>query len=169
MSVALFTVVVTISVGTLLALINANQKAQSLKSVINNLNFALESMSRTIRTGRLYHCTGSIPSTLPAGVADCANGNVGLVLTDDRGVRLAYGYDGTTSIWRSIGDGSSWIALTAPDVFIKDMLFYVTGTGVGDAFQPTVTISIRGHVGPKESTDSSFNIETSVVQRVLDE
>lgn len=172
-SVGLFTVVMTISVGTLLALINANQKAQSLKSVINNLNFGLDSMLRTIRTGRTYNCmtSPSIPSVLPGGVADCANGKSGLVLTDDHGNRLAYRYDNASKriSRRDMVSGSAWIALTAPEVVIDDMLFYVTGTGVGDTLQPTVTMSIRGHMGLKESTDSSFNIETSVTQRVLDE
>lgn len=172
-SVGLFTVVMTISVGTLLALINANQKAQSLKSVVNNLNFGLDSMLRTIRTGRVYNCmTGqSILDTLPSGVANCANGKSGLVLTDDHGNRLAYKYDNVSKriYRRDIASGTTWIALTAPEVVIEDMLFYVTGTGVGDTLQPTVTVNIRGHMGLKESTDSSFNIETSVTQRVLDE
>jgi prepilin-type N-terminal cleavage/methylation domain-containing protein len=171
-SVALFTIVMTVSIGTLLALVNANQKAQSLKSVINNLNFGLDSMTRSIRTGRSYNCMngGSIPSTLPAGVASCPNGDTGLVLTDDQGVRTAYRYNGT-SIERRIGDGSPWVALTAPEVIIDNagMLFYVTGTDPADTIQPTVTISIRGHVGPKVATESRFNIQTTVTQRLLDE
>lgn len=169
-SVALFTIVMTVSVGTLLVLINANQKAQSLTSVINNLNFGLESMSRSIRTGLLYNCTNSIPSTLPLGVANCPSGGAGLVLTNDTGGRLAYRYNSTRkNIERRIGNGSLWIALTAPEVVIDDVLFYVTGTVAGDTIQPTVTISIRGHAGTKTSTDSSFNVQTTLTQRLLDQ
>ena len=167
-SVGLFTVVMTVSIGTLLALVSANQKAQSMKSVINNLNFALDSMSRTIRTGRTYHCASSIPSqTLPATATDCASGARILVLTDDHGNRLAYRRAGAV-IERKVGAGQ-WIALTAPEVVIDDMLFYVTGTSLSDDFQPTVTVSIRGHAGTKDTTDSAFNIQTTATQRVLDE
>lgn len=172
-SVALFTVVMTVSVGTLLALINANQKAQNLKSVINNLNFSLDGMTRTIRTGKAYNCMSgaSIPGTLPLTTGDCTNGATGLVLTDDHNNRLAYYYDSSTKriYRRDVNSGSTWIALTAPEVMINDMLFYVAGTTVGDTAQPTVTVSIRGQAGPKASTDSLFNIETTVTQRVLDE
>lgn len=172
-SVALFTVVMTASIGTLLALIDANQKAQGLKSVINNLNFGLDSMARTIRTGKVYNCMNgaSIPSTLPLTTADCPGGATGLVLTDDHNNRLAYYYDGATKqvYRRDINSGSTWIALTAPEVEIEDMLFYTTGTTLGDTAQPTVTISIRGHAGAKVSTASLFNIQTTVTQRVLDQ
>lgn len=166
-SVALFTVVMTVSVGTLLALVAANQKAQSMKSVVNNLNFALDSISRTIRTGHSYYCDNNVPSTLPLTTADCANGARILVLTDDHGKRLAYRKSGT-ALERKVGtDG--WVALTAPEVVIDSMLFYVTGSTAGDGVQPTATLSIRGHAGTKETTDSAFNVETTVTQRVLDE
>ena len=166
-SVALFTVVMTVSVGTLLALVNANQKAQSMKSVVNNLNFALDSMSRTIRTGRTYHCTDTISGTLPMTTADCAGGAKGLVLTDDHGNRLAYRYI-NAGIERNNGTGG-WVELTAPEVVIDDMRFYVTGSTAGDGMQPMVTLSIRGHAGTKDATQSAFNVETTVTQRVLDQ
>ena len=173
-SVALFTVVMTVSVGTLLALVNANQKAQSMKSVTNNFNFALDSMSRAIRTGRSYLCSTSIPLlSLPDGTMDCSNGERGLVLTDDHGQRLAYRFFATGQrIERRIGDSGSWEALTAPEVKVVGMRFYVTGSDpgdTGDTVQPTVTISIRGYVGAKESTDSVFKIQTTLTQWLLDQ
>ena len=166
-SVALFAVVMTASVGTLLALVSANQKAQSLKSVINNLHFALDSMARTIRTGQLYFCADSVSETVPSGTADCALGGRTLTLTDDHGVRLAYRYE-EGRIERRVGS-EGFAGLTAPEVVIDDMQFYVTGSTVGDTVQPTVTISIRGHAGAKPTTDSSFNVQTTVTQRVLDQ
>jgi prepilin-type N-terminal cleavage/methylation domain-containing protein len=170
-SVGLFTVVMVASVGTLLSLINANQKAQSLKSVINNLEFSIDSMSRTIRTGRLYYCTDSVPSTLPDTTLDCQNGATSIVLTDDHGHRLAYRFANGRIERRDVNSGAEWIALSAQEVVIENMRFYVTGSTSGDTdtVQPTVTISIRGHVGAKPTTDSSFNVETTVTQRVLDQ
>ena len=55
-SLALFSVVVTISVGALLVLIASNQRFQNEQSVMTNLSFALDSMTREIRTGTNYYC-----------------------------------------------------------------------------------------------------------------
>jgi len=55
-SLAIFAVVALIAVGALLKVIDANKKAQSLKSAINNINFAFDDISRDIRTGTRYVC-----------------------------------------------------------------------------------------------------------------
>ena len=55
-SLALFSVVVTIAVGALLALIATNRQLQAEQSVMTNLSFALDSMTREIRTGTSYFC-----------------------------------------------------------------------------------------------------------------
>ena len=55
-SLALFSVVLTISVGALLMLIATNQQLQAEQSVMTNLSFALDSMAREIRTGTHYYC-----------------------------------------------------------------------------------------------------------------
>lgn len=74
-SISLFTVVLTMSVGTLLILIDANGRAQSMQLVMTNLTFALDSMTREIRTGFNWYCadgTYSIPDR--ADYADCSSG-----------------------------------------------------------------------------------------------
>ncbi len=69
-SIAIFIVVALIAVGALLKVIDANHKSQSLKTSINNLNYALEAMSRELRVGTRYHCeidyTSSSGDSLPA-------------------------------------------------------------------------------------------------------
>ena len=55
-SLAVFAVVITISIGALLILISTNQKLQAEQSVLTNLAFALDSMTREIRTGTRYLC-----------------------------------------------------------------------------------------------------------------
>jgi prepilin-type N-terminal cleavage/methylation domain-containing protein len=92
-SLALFSVVVTISVGALLVLIASNRQLQDEQAVLTNLSFALDSMTREIRTGSAYVC-GSEPnrngnsnifrdgqnldsisvSTVVDTVVDCVNG-----------------------------------------------------------------------------------------------
>jgi prepilin-type N-terminal cleavage/methylation domain-containing protein len=61
-SLAIFAVVAVIAIGALLKVIDANKKAQSIQSSVTNLNFALESMSRDLRTGTSIQCTNSFNS-----------------------------------------------------------------------------------------------------------
>ena len=58
-SLALFSVVITISVGALLVLIASNRQLQDEQAVLTNLSFALDSMTREIRTGSAYACGSS--------------------------------------------------------------------------------------------------------------
>lgn len=55
-SLGVFSTVVTIAVGALLVLVAANQQLQNEQSVMTNLSFALDSMTREIRTGTAYYC-----------------------------------------------------------------------------------------------------------------
>jgi len=88
-SLALFSVVVTISVGALLVLIASNQRFQNEQSVMTNLSFALDSMTREIRTGTNYYCASRPNFTSggtqqifrdgdtidPSATRDCEDGN----------------------------------------------------------------------------------------------
>ena len=58
-SLAIFSIIVTMTIGALLVLIANNQKLQSEQSVMTNLSFALDSMTREIRTGTNYYCDDS--------------------------------------------------------------------------------------------------------------
>src|SRR4051812_11444285 len=71
-SITLFSVVMVMALGALLSLSVADRRAEALKSSIDNLTFALDSMSRAIRTGNTYHCGSS--GTLSVA-QDCTTGN----------------------------------------------------------------------------------------------
>lgn len=55
-SLAIFSIIVTITIGALLVLIASNQKLQGEQGVMTNLAFAMDSMTREIRTGTNYYC-----------------------------------------------------------------------------------------------------------------
>ena len=50
LAVALFSIVVVISFGAIMTTVDVNRKSQTLTTVMNDLNFTLESMTRTIKT-----------------------------------------------------------------------------------------------------------------------
>lgn len=55
-SLGIFAVVITMAIGSLLVLIASNQRIQGEQGVMTNLAFALDSMTREIRTGYNYYC-----------------------------------------------------------------------------------------------------------------
>lgn len=173
-AVAVFSIIMTIAIGTLLALADANKKAQALKSVMDNLNFAIENMSRNIRVGTDYHCeTGPNPVGNIAEPQDCASGGrlFAFEANDgdpaDPGDQIVYRLNGTT-LERSINAGASYLAITAPEVKISELRFYLTGAELGDGLQPFVTLVIQGTAGPTPDLESRFNLEVSVSQRLID-
>ncbi|MEK7133036.1 MAG: type II secretion system protein [Patescibacteria group bacterium] len=171
-AVALFAVVMLVSVGALLSLTAANRKAQALQSVINNLNVALDGMVRSIRMGSDYHCGGGTYA-LPQ---DCAVGGTALAFeafggnTDDPADQRIYSYDsGAKRIYKSEDGGAHAFAITAPEVSIESMKFYVVGTARGDTTQPKVVMTVRGIAGATSiKTQTAFNIQATAVQRLLD-
>lgn len=173
-AVALFSVVMLVSVAALLALVDANRKAQALQSVMNNLNVALDGMVRSIRMGTEYHCGGA-PYT---GAAPCAGGETFAFESfdgdrDDDTDQWVYSFEqdenGIGRIYKSESAGTGWLPITAPEVSIDDMKFYVVGTDSGDNIQPKVVISITGTAGAeKVKTRTSFSIQATAVQRILD-
>ena len=129
-SVTLFSVVMTVSIGALLSVVEANRKAQALKSVINNLNFALENMSRNMRIGTNYHCGTStaVPPNLDT-TNDCSTGGVLIAFEAFNGSesistdQIIYRFI-NTRIEKSSDGGATFISITAPEVTIENMRFY---------------------------------------------
>lgn len=64
-SLGVFSIIVTIAVGALLALISGNQKLQGEQSIMTNISFALDSMTREIRTGYFYVCADANSENQP--------------------------------------------------------------------------------------------------------
>lgn len=177
-SLSLFTIVLTMAVGSLLVLIDANAKAQNMQQVMTNLSFALDNIAREVRTGRGLYCSSSDidPDLDPEATNDCTSGTYlsivegGESLTSgETSARITFRYDeDQQSIDRRVADGP-WYAITSANVTITDMFFYVADSTVdGDDKQANVTIYISGHAGGLPTVDASFEVETTVARRVLD-
>ena len=181
-SLALFTIVATMSVGTLLVLIGGNGRVTSEQSVMTALTFALDSMSREIRTGSEYRCGNTTQVRTAANsateVANCA-GNVGLSFREagssitggSSNNRIAYYFDGTNNqIMRQVGTATAEPIVTG-DITIRDLRFHVSGTSPitagNDTVQPSVTIVIDA-VANNADSNKTFTIQTTVAQRPLD-
>lgn len=175
-SVAIFSVVMMVGIGALLSMVAANKKAQGMRSVMNNLNAAVEQISRTIRVGSYYHC-GSAGNLAVA--ADCSSGDTFFAFLPSgsspalSGNRTVYRFNQTAKqIERSLDSGGTWVALTAPEITVENLKFYAVGTSAqrvsGDSNQPRVVIVVQGIAQLGPALESPFNIETMVSQRLLD-
>ena len=169
-AVALFTLVAFISIGAILTIFDANKRAQSSKTVVDNLNFAIEDMIRTVRFGDEYYCD-SDPNGIPfASQPPPVNCSLG-------GSRIAVNFNDNTIVYRwrgGINDpieksddgGSNYTAITAPETKIEYLNFFVFGAGISE--QPYMIVVIKGYSGNKSTTQSKFSIETLMSQRNLD-
>ena len=171
-SVTIFSMVMIVATGAVFAVVNANKKTHSIKSVMTNLNFALDSMIRDIRVGSTYSCND---------LGNCTDGNgTKFSFTANRDVNND-GYPNVASpspdiveysvvsgrIQRVITSNGTYTSfITAPEVVIDNLVFYVTGSGPGNG-QAKVLISIRGYSGVGQ-TQSNFNIQTTISQRSID-
>jgi prepilin-type N-terminal cleavage/methylation domain-containing protein len=184
-SVALFSIVMVVSTTALLSLIDANRKAQSLQSVMNNLNVSLDGLVRNTRMGSSFYCanSGSSAPPSPVGVSDCDGSNqpAGNVFAftpygkdpTNASQKWVYWYDtsvpASKRLRKSEDGGLTFFPLTAPEVQIDDMKFYVIGTNSGDNQQPRLVMIMKGTAGSnKAKTRSTFNIQATAVQRLLD-
>ncbi len=183
-SLAVFSVVVIFATAALLSIVDGTRKTEALKSVINNLNFALEDMTRTIRVGNTYHCANDTTQVL-IGAQNCPSGGTVLAFaptgqpannpdtlyvyrfittgTDDQGNAT-----GEIDLSKAGGASGSFIPITAPEVKITNFSFTVTGAGTGDSLQPKVFLIIKGYAGLKLRNRTYFNVQTTITQRLLD-
>ena len=163
-AVSVFLVIMTISMGAILSIFDANRKAEAEKTVMDNLNFAVETMSREIRFGTHYHCGSSQPLTTPQ---NCPAGDTFLSFLSSSGVQTVYMLNGT-SLEESVDGGNTYVAVTAPEIVINSLEFYVIGASPSPGtLQPKVLIKITGTAGTKASSITDFTLETLASQRLI--
>lgn len=173
-AVSLFIVIVMSGMG---ALLNANllhQKSRSMRSIIDNLSFIMEDMSRNLRTGYDYHCfvAGDTISYGAINPKSCASGG-GISFKSSLGGQWVYYISNNPngasySIFKSV-DGTT-VQLTPDEVAINPASsFSVLGAlpPPDDSQQPFVTIKLIGSI-TFQNFVTPFSLQTSVSQRVID-
>lgn len=169
-SLSIFAIVMVVALGTLLVLVRASAVAQASQEVTNNLSFALDSMTRDIRTGYSYYCDNNAdPETQNGSEVNDCSGERGLVFTDGgSGDRFGYRLNTTeNTIEKKVEDGS-WIPVTSAAITIDRFEFHVTGTTRSDTEQPTIRILVSGIAGQSSDLIAEFDIQTTVVARSID-
>lgn len=183
--VGLFASIMTIAVGALFTTQAVNTKLLATQSVLDNLDFSIETIAREIRYGYEFHCaqtlnedTMMLRKSCPYRDAPAASGGFFLFFnekgeTGDSDTRVVY-YASTTRYGSSIfkdeyvNGATTTYQITADNVKIKSLIFYVNGANtsegsstldvnsVADYEQPLVTISISGEV---EQVKKNFQVD----------
>ena len=184
-SLSLFTIVITITMGAFLSLIGNSGQLQNEQSIMTSLTFALDSMTREIRTGTEYVCTATASTTsyLATDIANCSPtaGSTGISFREAGGSvsgasgnRIAYFYDATNdTIMRRVGNAaaqniiSSGITVTNARFFVRGVTKLGSIPATAETVQPAVTVIIEASE-TGSATDKPFVIQTTITQRSLD-
>lgn len=169
-AVSLFSVVMLVVVGSFVSVMSGNEKARSQKLVFNNLNAALESMTRNISEGKVYHCG---PSGNIATVQDCPGGSYFLAYeaeggdpttTTDQHVYKFDSASGRLLFSKQGGLVGTFIAVTSANIKLTNAQFETSSGGTNE--QKRVLITLSGVSGIKEEVKTSFNLQTTVSERL---
>jgi prepilin-type N-terminal cleavage/methylation domain-containing protein len=154
-AVGLFALVMTLASGAYIMMIGLTERAQGTATGIDNLSFALETMTRTIRTGTNYSCNDG---------KDCSGGTRFSVVNMS-GITISYSLLNGVILQNNV-------SLTDPSVTVSSLLFSVSGTAplsAGDYTQPHVTMIISGTVSAGSGKPpQSFSIRTGATMRGSD-
>ncbi|MEI7709527.1 MAG: hypothetical protein WCI76_02325 [bacterium] len=183
---SLFIIIVTAGLGALLNASLLHQKSRDMRSILDNLSFVMEDMSRNLRTGYNYHCFISgdvIPSATSSIVStpkSCANGWAisfesasGVPSNNDD--QWLYYIGNTGKIFKSNAGpyvSTSFVQITPDEVVVNTSKSGFTVTGAegpasGDTLQPFVTIKLNGII-TSQGIVTPFSLQTSVSQRNID-
>lgn len=174
-SLSLFTVVILAAVSSLYTVNSAARKVQGMRTVMDNLNFAMESMSRTIRTGSNIVCGGEGSSTPDCPFSSLGTNSKILVTSTFDGnnlveYQLGTHTNGNGAIQKHVktsGVWGPWISMTTPEIDVENLKFYVEGSSPSDTTQANVQIMISG-VATAASEVSPFAIQMYVSQRAAE-
>ncbi len=181
-AVSIFVTVMMIVIGALLALNDANKKAQALRSVVENLNFAIEDISRKFKTGKNFRCDAE--SSI-VGTPSCNNGTNKVYVEfkpsansqyephvyEFANGKLTHKYKkvqgGTTTAGSWINEG---VSMVSPEVILKDVKFYIYSDSTTGQ-QPIIIMNLSGEFNLAQFGDNPkfrtpFSIQTTVSQRI---
>lgn len=163
-AVSIFVIVALVISGTYITLADVFRKVQSNRAVIDNLNFAMDTMTLQIREGRTYNfennCGGNCFEKINFKE---------LVIIDGEQVpsrNITYelgGVDNTEIIQCTTPLGEieeDCAPLTSPEIEVKSLNFYRK-----NSVPERIVINIYGIAKNKEGLKSEFTLQTTLAQR----
>ncbi|MBI4919735.1 type II secretion system protein [Candidatus Azambacteria bacterium] len=147
-AVGIFGLIVSMVFGVFVFAAVSQRRIIALRNVEDNLRFAVESMSKEMRTGKNF---------------DAAAGSISFTNAKSQAViyRLNNGI-----IEKSSDGGASYSAITGSETIIDYLNFYLMGQAAGDGLQPRITIT-AGATSQVGNQSANLKIQTTVSERFL--
>lgn len=202
----LFSFIMTLATSVLYSTQAVNVKLQETQAVLDNVSVSVEVMVRDIRYGSDFRCASTVSDPEYLVRNNCSYENIGEghggkviflkpVDAANKDDRVAYyatttiTVTGTSTVIQKdeifVGKPRSSYQITADDVKIKTLVFYVVGASsttfmkdgsnmdipnTNDYIQPLITVSAKGETVPTKdgATTTPFVIHTSIASRILD-
>lgn len=174
LATGIFAIIVVVAIGAVISIGDAHLKASNIQNIQDNLRFALEHMTREMRTGRNFS-----PSVPPSGFGcpplcteiafDAIRGGGGI----ERVERVGYCLDAATGEMRkffpSASSCATGIPLTDQSIVIDQLLFYVVGhqSDASDG-QARISALLRA-TSRNPDLATTFRLQTTVARRDRDQ
>jgi prepilin-type N-terminal cleavage/methylation domain-containing protein len=178
-SIALFSVVITIVSSAYLNLLSLDKQAHATDDISTNLNFVMDTMDRSLRTGNKYYCK---PDGGSPNQTNCS-GYQAISFTDDQNQFDTFIYDATnhaigecvalaTANTPCLTTSGTYEQMTNPNITVNSLSFYVQGvdnSNNSDGVEPQVTFVIKGQINVDSNHPPiQFDIESGATDRVID-
>jgi prepilin-type N-terminal cleavage/methylation domain-containing protein len=183
----IFSIVAVVALAALVKIVDANKKAQTTQDAVLGLSFALESMSRELRTATTIRCettsTGSFTDPGAYAAQSCPSvGHNQLLLfksantdyTSTPPCRLIYAYLFSGSGPYQLSKAQQRRGNGCTDTFNSTSFYPITPLGVSitdyevgvspDQFS-YVFLGLSGYAGVREQVKTYFTVQTAVSQR----
>lgn len=162
-SVSIFVVVAMIASGAFITMAEAQRKAQAIKLVVDNVNFALDSIVTPMKTGKDY-------------ISDCGvDDDKAVSFVNDDGETVSYVFrevDGRGNLFEidgAINCDSGGVPMVAQEEVIIDVnesrFEICPGCGAANNRLPWARIIIKGTAVNAQGNDIEFNLQTFISQR----
>lgn len=149
-ALGIFTSIITVLLGALIVTMNSARHSRALRTAMDNVNFAMESMTRSIRMGTNYYCVsdgGGLPLGVGENTKDCDNGSfVSFIPKGDNATSSRVGFglieeNGVSVLNRCTDD--TCVAIVSPDINIESLRFIVKNSDLASR-QAGVYIMMKG-------------------------
>jgi prepilin-type N-terminal cleavage/methylation domain-containing protein len=169
---SVFIVIMLASMSSLFVLLDASKNSRALRSTMDNVSFAMDSMTRSIRMGKNYYCVAAgsgMPYDDFTSSKDCPDGGTLIAFVPQGSNNSRFGYkltprnDVNSTYTLERCEGNSCVPIVSPDVNIEKLKFFVKGSS-GYSAQASVYIIMKGTVIVK-GVPTSFAIQTMASRR----
>ena len=169
-AIGITSTVLLAGVGLLLTFNAIQGKNINAQNVHDNIRFAVETMSREIRTGDRF-CTVSplaplatcAPTATCAWPAGCTQFAFRQTFTNEA---VIYKLNGNVVVVSRDG-GVTFLPITDPQRTVTNMKFYVTGIGSDDQERVTIVMEVNSGSAAKPNEAVNLIVQTTVAKRKL--